>query len=200
MERLPGANRSRLRAEPGERHPKPVLVTLMLPTPLHPAVIHFPLVFAFLLPVATIVALWLISRGQPAARTWRPAVIACAVLALSAWAAVQTGEAQEERVEHVVPDSALSTHESNAELFLAASAALFVVTALGLVPGLAGRVARPLSVAGSVALVIVAVRLGDSGGKLVYTHGAAAAYTASSDAGRAAPEGTRSDDDEGRDR
>lgn len=148
----------------------------MLPNPLHPAIVHFPVVLAVLLPLFAIGALWAIRRGARPRRAWSiPLAIACA-LSLSAWAAVATGEEQDERVEQVVAEQPLSAHEEMAETFLTGSAVLALVAAVGLVGGVAGRAARITAVLGSLALVGGAARVGHSGGELVYRYGAASAY------------------------
>ncbi|MEO6878191.1 MAG: DUF2231 domain-containing protein [Gemmatimonadaceae bacterium] len=148
----------------------------MLPNPLHPAIVHFPIVLAFLLPIFALGALWVIRRGATARRAWAIPVALSAALALSAWVAVQTGESQEDRVEDVVPGHALDTHEEAAELFLTSSGILMLVTAAGLTGGVVGRSARLLATGGAVALVFAAASVGHSGGELVYRHGAASAY------------------------
>jgi hypothetical protein len=109
-----------------------------------------------------------------------------AALALSALVAVKTGEAQDERVERVVAEQPLETHEEAAETFLALSSGLALLVAAGLVRGRTGRIARLLGTTGAAGLVAVAVYVGHSGGKLVYQYGAASAYT-TPDARTAAP-------------
>ena len=42
----------------------------MLPNPLHPAVVHFPIVLAVLMPLFVIGALWAIRRGAAPLRAW----------------------------------------------------------------------------------------------------------------------------------
>jgi len=150
----------------------------MLPDPLHPAIVHFPVVLAILLPIFALGALWTVRRGATPRRAWAVPVALSAALALSAWVAVRTGEAQDERVERVVPGQPLETHEEAAELFLTLSGVLVLVAAAGLAPGVAGRLARLLATGGAIALVVVAADVGHSGGELVYRHGAASAYTA----------------------
>lgn len=148
----------------------------MLPNPLHPAVVHFPVVLAFLLPLFAAGAVWAIRRGARPRRAWAIPVAMSAMLAASAWAAVETGEAQDERVERVVAEQPLSAHQEMAELFLGGSAGLLVVAVLGLAGGIAGRSARVLTIAGSMVLLAGAARVGHSGGQLVYRYGAASAY------------------------
>jgi uncharacterized membrane protein len=145
--------------------------------PLHPVVVHFPIVLAVLLPIFALGALWAIRKGTTPRRAWSVPVAIAAALALSALVAVETGEDQDERVEQVVPEQPLEAHEEAAELFLTLSGGLALVAAAGLVRGRVGGIARGLGTAGAFALVALAVLVGHSGGKLVYEHGAASAYT-----------------------
>lgn len=147
--------------------------------PLHPVVVHFPIVLAVLLPISAAVALWAIRKGTTPRRAWSVPVVMAVALALSALAAVKTGEVQDERVEQVVPEAPLEAHEEAAEQFLTLSGGLALLLAVGLVRGRVGGVARGLGTAGAVALVAVAAYVGHSGGRLVYEYGAASAYTGS---------------------
>src|SRR6185369_15745077 len=104
----------------GTGHPvsHPRRSTLMLPDPLHPAVVHFPVVLAFLVPVFAAGAMWAIRRGARARRAWAIPLALAVVLSASAWASVETGEDQEERVERVVGERPLHAHQEMAEVFL----------------------------------------------------------------------------------
>lgn len=148
----------------------------MLPNPLHPAVVHFPVVLAFLLPLFAAGALWAIRRGARPRRAWSIPLAVAGALMLSTWAAVQTGEAQEETVENVVADAPLDAHEEAAESFIAATAIVLLIIGAGLAPGIIGTSARVLGTVGAVVLVGGAAWVGHSGGQLVYQHGAASAY------------------------
>ncbi len=148
----------------------------MLPDPLHPAVVHFPVVLAFLLPLFVAGGFWALRRGVAPRRAWLPPTVVAAALAASAWVSVETGEATDERVERVVSESAIEAHEELAEAFLATSAGITLIAAAGLLGGLTGRIARLATLAGSLALVVVVTRVGHTGGQLVYKYGAASAY------------------------
>jgi uncharacterized membrane protein len=168
----------------------------MLPDPLHPAVVHFPIVLAFLLPLVAIAALWRIRRGTPARSAWGIATLTAAALTLSAWIAIQTGERDEEAVERVVAEAPLERHEEGAELFLLLSGAVALVAGAGLLGGKVGAAARLAATAGALGLVVAGASVGHSGGELVYQHGAAAAHgpngsgaEARVDVGHAAREG-----------
>jgi uncharacterized membrane protein len=157
----------------------------MLPNPLHPAVVHFPVVLAVLLPIFAAGALWTIRRGTAARKAWAVPMSLALALAVSSWIAVQTGEAQDERVESVVAEQPLEAHEKAAEAFLTFSAGLAALTVAGLIGGRLGRAARVLATIGAVALVGAAARVGHSGGELVYRHGAASAYASPASGGTA---------------
>jgi uncharacterized membrane protein len=165
----------------------------VLPNPLHPAVVHFPIVLAFLLPLFAIGALVAIRRGARPLRAWSLPLAVGAALTLSSWVAVQTGEAQDERVERVVAEQPLESHEEAAELFLTLSGVLLLVSATGLVRGVVGRAGRITATVGAVALVVAAAQVGHSGGELVYRHGAASAYVPNP-AGASAGASTSSND------
>jgi uncharacterized membrane protein len=166
----------------------------MLPDPLHPAIVHFPLVLAVLLPLFTAGAIWAIRRGAQLRRAWSIPVLAALALAGSAWLAVETGEAQDERVERVVAEAPLSAHEEMAETFLTASTVVTLLAAAGLLGGVVGKIARPATAIASLALVLGALRVGHSGGQLVYRYGAANAYVPGVSASTTA--GSGGDDDQ----
>lgn len=148
----------------------------MLPEPLHPAVVHFPIVFAVLLPFVALTALWMIRRGAQTRRTWVvPAILAMAVTA-SGWVALQTGEAEEDRVENVVGEAAIHEHEEAAERFLLVSGIVTLVALGGLASGTVGSAARFVAAAGSILVLAAGALVGARGGELVYEHGAAQAY------------------------
>ena len=123
----------------------------MLPNPLHPAVVHFPIVLACLLPLFAIGALVAIRRGARPLRAWSLPLAVGAALTLSSWVAVQTGESQDERVERVVGNAPLEAHEEAAELFLTLSGVLLLVSATGLVGGVVGRAGRITATVGGKA-------------------------------------------------
>jgi uncharacterized membrane protein len=148
----------------------------MLPEPLHPAVVHFPIVLMILLPLFALGALWAIRRGSRPRMAWALPLAVSAALAASALAAVRTGEAQEEKVEDVVGERALHEHEEAAERFQILAGVLLLVAATGLAGGRVGTAGRWLTVAGSVGVALAGVQVGSSGGELVYEHGAGSAY------------------------
>lgn len=169
----------------------------MIPNPLHPAVVHFPIVLAFVLPVAAIAALLLLRRGRPARGTWVWVVVTAAALTASSWVALRTGQREEDRAERVVPENAIHEHEEAAEAFMLASAIVLLLAAAGLAPGRLGTATRWVTTAGTLVVLGLGYNVGDKGGRLVYQHGAAQAYVQGG-AGTAAPGGLDQDDDDER--
>ena len=148
----------------------------MIPTPLHPAVVHFPIALAVLLPVAALVALWVIRRGAAPLEAWAVPLAMAVALTGSAWVALQTGEAEEDRVEAYVGEAAIHEHEEAAERFLLIAGVMTLVGGLGLLSGTVGNAARLVASAGAVVVLLAGVQVGSAGGRLVYEHGAAQAY------------------------
>ncbi len=176
-----------------------------MPSPLHPAVVHFPIVLILL---GTLVAL-------PAAVTprWHLRWIAAALLAIGALGALiasTTGEQDGEAIEHQPQVSALlDQHEDWAERtqgFSLGAGVLAVVAAAATLRW--PRAARGLGLAGAAVAVIASFcvfRTGHYGGQLVYRHGAGvnlAPVNATSPGDRSAtlaPTRAHRDDDDGDD-
>jgi uncharacterized membrane protein len=155
--------------------PDPV-EAVMVPYPLHPAIVHFPIVLAVLLPCAGVYALLAIRRGSSPATAWLPVVGLAVLLAATSWLAVETGEREEDTVEDVVAESAIHEHEERAELFFPLTVIGLAITTAGLLKGRPGSSMRGIAVASALVITFAGYRVGHSGGELVYEHGAAAAY------------------------
>lgn len=151
----------------------------MLPSPLHPAVVHFPIVLMVFLPLVAAGALWAIRRAASPRRIWAAPVVLAAPLAVSAWVAVQTGESQERQIESRVAEPAMEAHEEAGERFLILSGIVLAISALGLVGGTVGRAARATTTAAAFGLLVAGYAVGHSGGQLVYGQGGLAAVAGS---------------------
>ncbi|MCL4213021.1 MAG: hypothetical protein KJZ74_03820 [Gemmatimonadales bacterium] len=151
----------------------------LVPNPLHPAVVHLPIALTVLVPAFAVGALVAIRRGARPVRAWGITTALLATLSLSAWVSLETGADQEDRVERVVTEQAIHSHEEAAEAFLALSLLVLVIAGAGLLNGRIGTGARLAATVGTLALIVAGYRVGHSGGALVYQHGAASAYTSS---------------------
>jgi uncharacterized membrane protein len=153
----------------------------MIPDPLHAAVVHFPIVFAMILPLVAAVALLAIRRGGSVRQWWGIALAVMLGLAVSSFAAVRTGEAEEDRVERAVGEQPLHDHEEAGERFIVLAGGMLALGALGLLPRRAGGAFRVIGTMATVGILFAGWQVGHSGGQLVYQHGAAAAYVGATD-------------------
>jgi uncharacterized membrane protein len=152
----------------------------------HPKLVHLPIALAVLMPLISgglLLAWW---RKWLPARAWVVAVALQGVLVGSGILALQSGEAEEERVERVVAEGFIEEHEQAAEAFVWASGGVLAVMLVGL--ALSSRRTGPVAAAaatlGTLVVLGLGYRTGQAGGDLVYRHGAAQAF-----AGSAAPPG-----------
>lgn len=140
----------------------------ILPNPLHPAIVHLPIAIALLAPLFAIGALWAIRRGAAARFAWTVPTALLALLLVSGWTALQTGEGDEERVEDTVGRGVIHAHEEAAEAFLLVAGGVLLVTSAGFMKGRAGEVARMAGTAGTLAVLAMGFNVGHTGGKVAY--------------------------------
>lgn len=147
-------------------------------TLLHPKVVHLPIALAVLMPLVSgglLLAWW---REWLPRRTWLVSVLLQALLVATSYAAIETGEADEDRVERVVAERFIEAHEEAAELFiwLAAGALLLYVATAAIRNERVAKLFAALSLVASLVVLGAGYRVGEAGGALVYTHGAANAF------------------------
>jgi uncharacterized membrane protein len=150
----------------------------VIPTPLHPALVHLPLGLAFILPALALGFAWAAWKNPLKRRAWTLIVILQAVLLGAGFVAMNTGEREGERIERAVPKAAIERHEELAEQFLWVTGITLVVAAGALVfrrPA-AVRILTGTAVVGTLLVTAAALRVGHAGGQLVYVHNAGAAY------------------------
>ena len=150
-----------------------------MPDPLHPAAVHIPIALALLMPFCTVLTLVAVHRQFLPSRAWGIVVLLQGILVLSSIFALRTGEDQEERVARVVPAEIMDVHQEYSEWFLRVAALTLLFAGAGLLDKRTGRVGRGVTVPLTIVVLILAIRVGHTGGELVYKHGAAAAYTES---------------------
>ena len=148
----------------------------------HPKLVHVPIALGVLMPLVAgglLLAWW---RNWLPPRGWIVAIALQAILLVSGILALNSGEAEEERVEGVVAERFIEAHEEAAEVFVWASGG---VLGIMLLAGLLGsrRAGLPTATAATFGTLLVlglGYRTGEAGGRLVYQHGAAQAHTTTS--------------------
>ncbi|MCA9639846.1 MAG: hypothetical protein H6718_27305 [Polyangiaceae bacterium] len=145
----------------------------------HPKLVHLPIALAVLMPLVAgglLIAWW---RQWLPGRAWVIAVLLQLLLVGSGVLALQSGEADEERVERVVAETHISAHEHAAKRFVLASAGVLGLMLVGaaLSRKRSGLGIAAASVAGTLGVLALGYQTGEAGGRLVYTHGAAAAFS-----------------------
>lgn len=143
--------------------------------PLHPMAVHFPIVFAFLLPAA-IAGVIVVRRFSDSRSAWVCVVALAAALTFSSFVAAELGEMEEDRVEKVVGARALEEHHGRAEIFTWLTVATLVIVST--LTYKRNRALKAAAVVASVVTLAFAIQTGHSGGELVYKHNAARAYGA----------------------
>ncbi len=136
--------------------------------PMHPAIVHIPLGVGLFLPIAALLLFIFYRHGGVGAR-WM-LFLGQGVVFGGALLAMETGEHDEERVESLVGEASIETHEELAEGFLGLSAGLLGLSLLG--AAMYGR-RGGLAIAGLGALLSAAqlgqgMRVGHAGGEIVY--------------------------------
>jgi uncharacterized membrane protein len=169
--------------------------------PLHPKLVHLPIALAILMPLLSgglLLAIW---RDWFQKRVWSLVVAGQILLVGSGVLAMRSGEADEERVERIVPEAVLEQHEEAAEAFVWAGG---ILLCLSLVPLLlrarpAALVAGAATCLGSLAVLGLGYQVGQKGGELVYGHNAASVFAqAPGGANISAPAARKGGDDDDR--
>lgn len=151
----------------------------MNPTPLHPIIVHFPLALAFILPLLALIFSFFIRKGKFESRTWLVIAGLQIFTLVAGYAALQTGEREEDLVEHVTGKPPIHEHEERAEMFVAG---LVAATAIAVMAHFVRPSAQFYTQLCAVMLMVfnsfLGYRTGESGGALVYKFGAPNAYMA----------------------
>lgn len=145
--------------------------------PLHPSIVHLPIVIAFIMPILVIVFAWMIKTNKMSPKGWLLIVGLQLAVVISGYVSLETGETEEHTVEKVVSKDYIHEHEEAGEIFVG-SAVLALVLSIG-VFFLRKELQFPIKLTIAVIGIIsafLAWRTGKLGGELVYKHGAASAY------------------------
>jgi len=142
----------------------------MLLDPLHPAVVHFPIVLMLAAPFVTAFVLWKMKGAASRLKTWLIVPVLLASVAISGFAAMQTGEEGEELAEEIVEHDVIEKHEEQGKQFFWFALASVVVAAAAFASGQIGLTLRILTLVMTIVGAVLVTRTGHSGGTMVYDH------------------------------
>jgi len=142
--------------------------------PTHPLLVHFPIVFAVLVPFAMITALAVAKKTGSFKPVWTAVVGLCLLLTVSAFVTMEFGENEEEKVEKVVSEQVMENHEESAEAF--AWATLLPLFLSGLLLYKNNTPLKVAAVASGIVVLALVIKTGHSGAELVYKYNAGSAY------------------------
>ncbi len=146
----------------------------MFNLPLHPLVVHFPIVLGTILPFAALATWWAIRKELLTQKTWAIIVLVALVYTASSMVAVELGEVDEDKVEKVVAHEVIEEHEEMGETIPWIAGGLLVMASAGFLIPL--RNSHKFRMAFAVASFLAVIPLGitgHTGGELVYKYGAA---------------------------
>ncbi len=167
--------------------------------PYHPMIVHIPIAFAIFTPFIGIALFYLIYKGRLPLRAWGAVAIWQLLLAGAVYAALVSGEWEEEKVEAILAEEEpLERHEESAENFFYLSLIALLLALPGLRPGAVGSISRSATLLLQLILLGFCIWTARLGGELVYLHGAAKAYT--SDKAPPLMKGAGDKDDNGREK
>lgn len=146
--------------------------------PLHPKLVHLPIALAVLMPLLVSGVLFAVWRDWLPRRVFVFVFAGQLLLVGSGLLAMRSGEADEDRVERIVPEAAIEAHEEAAEGFVWAGGIVLGLALLPLVLRQRSHVllAGALVGLGSCAVLGLGWQVGQAGGEIVYGRGGAAAF------------------------
>ena len=146
--------------------------------PFHPMIVHFPLALTFILPVLILVFAYMIKFHKMAPHAWLIIVGMQLMVTITGYVALDSGEADEERVAKVIGKDLIHKHEEAAEIFVGSTVLILAISITALF--IRKEIQFPLKLSIAVLSLVscfLAYRTGTLGGELVYVHGAGQAFS-----------------------
>lgn len=145
--------------------------------PLHPLIVHVPLVLAGLTPIIAAYLAWQTWRGRDTRRGWLVAIALQVVIVAGAVIAIDTGGDEAGVVHTVVPREAIRDHAGSARWFeYASGATLALLAASAVLRDRRAAIAGGAATVVALATLAIGIRTGHLGGKIVFEHDAPSAY------------------------
>jgi uncharacterized membrane protein len=148
---------------------------IMFNLPLHPVVVHFPIVLGTLLPFLAFLLWWIIKKDLLQQKAWALVVVMALTYGASSIVAVELGEKDEDKVEEIVSERVIEKHEEAGEMIPWVAGTLLLVSLAGMIKKNSHSIRLGLAVLSLFALIPL-VDAGHTGGELVYQYGAANAH------------------------
>lgn len=145
--------------------------------PLHPSIVHLPIVLTFIMPVLVVVFAWMIKNNKMSPKGWILIMGLQLAVVITGYVSLETGETEEEPVSKIVSKDYIHEHEEAAEIFVGSTVLALVlsIAAFFIRKEIQFPVKLSIAVIGLISCYL-AYRTGHLGGELVYKHGAASAY------------------------
>ncbi len=147
----------------------------MFNLPLHPLVVHFPIVLGVLLPFVGFIFWWGVKKGVAPQKVWALVAVLALAYSVSAIVAIELGENDEEKVEKIVSERVIEEHEEAGEIIPWVAGTLFLVSLAGYLRKDSDNLRLALAILSLIAIIPLA-NTGHTGGELVYKYGAATAH------------------------
>lgn len=156
--------------------------------PLHPSIVHLPLVLTFLLPILVLIFAWAMKAGKMNKELWFVIIGLQILITATGYIALETGETDEDKVSAITGKEIVHEHEEAAEIFVG-------TTVISLAGGIIVWFLQPaFQDKGRFGVVILSLlpvflgfRAGQLGGKIVYQHGGGSAHADVREVFRAEP-------------
>lgn len=143
--------------------------------PLHPIVVHLPIVMMLLLPFVIAVLIVAEKKGIIHEKLWYAVAFYQAIVTGASFLALKLGERDEELVEKFVSEKIIENHEEWGEMLAWTALAIFIMI-LGSIVLKKIKMMKVMTLVASIGGLLPVVMAGHTGGELVYRHGAAQAH------------------------
>ena len=145
--------------------------------PLHPLIVHIPLVLAGLVPIVAGFLAYQTQRGRGSRLQWMVALALQVAIVIGALIAIDTGGDEAGVVRSVVPRDAIHEHADAAHWFeYATFATLALIAAATFLRDKRSAIVGWVATAVAAVTVVIGIRVGHLGGKVVFEYDAPAAY------------------------
>ena len=147
--------------------------------PLHPLIVHIPLVLSGLVPIVAGFLAFQTQKGRGSRKQWLVALALQAAIVIGVLIAIDTGGDEAGVVRSVVPRDAIHDHADAAHWFeYATFATLALIAAATFLRDKRAAIVGWIAAVVALVTCVIGIRVGHLGGKVVFEYDAPAAYKA----------------------